>query len=239
MTANGIPFCREQQYLPASSGKRDKATCLKKINLQHLVMHLNFFMVIGVTLGKLIDFDPKLLDFPSDLPITQTHQGNYLTSKARWLNVVSAHISDQPSASLRTPRQASCSQLWPTQELYWLFHAGPSYTPRPEVGGCNTYKHAWTLRQSPAVTAPEGLRSQRTRGWTGRWSTGSSGLCCLGCSSCSSRSHLWNTAQTAGRCSPLCFASWWSDIGSLWVQQNGRSDCLSELSWAPALVAEL
>lgn len=46
--------------------------CLKKINLQHLVMHPNFFMVIGVTLGKLIDFDPKLLDFPFDLPHTNT-----------------------------------------------------------------------------------------------------------------------------------------------------------------------
>lgn len=89
---------------------------------------------------------------------------------------------------------------------------------------------------SPVVTAPEGLRSQRTRGWTGRWSTGSSGLCCLGCSSCSSRSHLLNTAQTAGRCSPLCFASWWSNIGSLWVQQTGeatvyRNYLVSQLSW--------
>lgn len=72
MTANGILSCREQQHLTAISGKRVKSTCLKKINLQHLVMHPNFFMVFGVTLRKFIDFDPKLLDFPFDLSHTNT-----------------------------------------------------------------------------------------------------------------------------------------------------------------------
>lgn len=89
-------YCPESSstYVTATGGRRDKSTPFKETNLQHLVTHPNFFMVVGVTLGKLIDFDPKLLDFPFDLPHTNTSQAHHLTSKARRQNVAVAHISD-------------------------------------------------------------------------------------------------------------------------------------------------
>lgn len=54
-------------------GKRDKATFLKlrssvrRTDLQYLVLSLKVFFFIGITLRKLVDVDPKLLDFLFDL----------------------------------------------------------------------------------------------------------------------------------------------------------------------------
>lgn len=47
----------------------------------------------------------------------------------------------KPSSSSCRPLLVSDCQLWPAQELYWLFHAGPSYTPHPGGGDCNTHTH--------------------------------------------------------------------------------------------------
>lgn len=88
-------------------------------------------------------------------------------------------------------------------------HNGPSspythmyYYANVEKDACELDPH----KTAPLHPLPHSYQGCfRTRVRTAVWSTGSNALCCLICSFCSVRSHLWSTAQTAGRCS-----LWWA-----------------------------
>lgn len=122
------------------SGIRDERRSQLK-NLEYLVLSLKVLVLIWITIGKLVDVDPELLDLLSDLENMDAHTETIICwieiEREKWSERDPEGISESlnlvPSSSFCRPLRVSDHQLWPKQELCWLFHARPSYTPHPEV----------------------------------------------------------------------------------------------------------
>lgn len=116
-----------------------------KKNLEDLVLYFEVIVLIWITLRKLVDVDPKLINLLSDLEYMDTV--NWNRQKYKYNSSSMCVFSDFiPSASFCGPLLVSGSQLWPQQEQCSLCDAKPSYTPHPEAEDwCYKEKHNYVI----------------------------------------------------------------------------------------------